>query len=81
MSTQQLTIHQETSRAYTKEETRQLAAAIMAKVEDGNIKAAVRILSSEEKPAADTDSPNSPNSKNATQLHQSIAASHRTLAT
>jgi Reverse transcriptase (RNA-dependent DNA polymerase) len=33
----------------------QLAAAIMAKVEDGNIKAAIRILSSEEKPAADTD--------------------------
>ena len=33
----------------------QLAAAIMAKVEDGNIKAAIRILTSEEKPAADTD--------------------------
>ncbi len=33
----------------------QLAAAIMAKVEDGNIKAAIRILSSEERPADDSD--------------------------
>jgi len=33
----------------------QLAAAIMAKVEDGNIKAAIRILTSEEKPAEDSD--------------------------
>jgi len=33
----------------------QLAAAIMAKVEDGNIKAAIRILMSEERPAADND--------------------------
>jgi hypothetical protein len=33
----------------------QLAAAIMAKVEDGNLKAAVRILTSEERPAEDND--------------------------
>jgi hypothetical protein len=32
-----------------------LAAAVTAKIEDGNIKAAVRILCSEEKPATDTD--------------------------
>ena len=30
-----------------------LAAAVTAKVEDGNIKAAIRILCSEEKPATD----------------------------
>ena len=33
----------------------QLAAAIMAKVEDGNLKAAIRILTSEERPAEDND--------------------------
>jgi len=32
-----------------------LAAAVAAKIEDGNIKAAVRMLSTEEKPAADID--------------------------
>ena len=32
-----------------------LAAAVTAKVEDGNLKAAIRILCSEEKPATDTD--------------------------
>jgi hypothetical protein len=32
-----------------------MAAAVTAKIEDGNIKAAVRIISSEEKPAPDTD--------------------------
>ena len=33
-----------------------LAAAVAAKIEDGNIKAAVRLMSSEEKPATDIDS-------------------------
>ena len=32
-----------------------LAAAVAAKIEDGNIKAAIRMLSSEEKPATDVD--------------------------
>ena len=32
-----------------------LAAAVTAKIEDGNIKAAIRILSSEEKPAVDEE--------------------------
>ena len=32
-----------------------LAAAVMAKIEDGNMKAAIRIMSSEEKPATDVE--------------------------
>src|SRR5207249_2169032 len=32
-----------------------LSAAVTAKIEDGNIRAALRILSSEDKPAPDTD--------------------------
>ena len=32
-----------------------LAAVVAAKIEDGNIKAAIRMLSSDEKPATDVD--------------------------
>jgi len=38
-----------------RDENELLAAAVTAKVEDGNIRAAIRILCSEEKPATDTD--------------------------
>ena len=39
----------------TKDESASLAAAVSAKIEDGNVKAAIRLICSEDKPAADTD--------------------------